>query len=93
MRSLNKKRAKNCIAKMKEFGTLRGHSIGRVVRDFPQPFPTYHKGDFVIIREGGDRMWTAEIPKTLEDIDMNKTGYMTTICTTINVPKNLIAKI
>lgn len=93
MRSLNKKRAKSCIAKMKEFGTLRGRSIGRVVRDFPQPFPTYHKGDFVIIRDKGDGTWTAEIPRALEDIDVNSTGYITTICTTINVPKGLIAKI
>ena len=93
VRSLNKKRAENCIAKMKDFGTLRGRSIGRVVRDFPQPMPTYHKGDFVIIRDEEDGTWTAEIPKTLEDIDVNKTGYITPICTTINVPKDLIAKI
>ncbi|KKL70096.1 hypothetical protein LCGC14_2108340 [marine sediment metagenome] len=90
MRGLNKKRAENCIAKMDEFGTLQGRRIGKVLRDFPEPCPNYHKGDYVIIRDEGDGTYTAEIPLALEDIDTEKRGFITTIGTMINVPKALI---
>lgn len=90
MRNLNKKRALDCIEKMEEFDTLHERKVGRVLRDFPQPYPNYLKGDYVIIRDEEDDTYTVEIPLSLESINVRKTGYICTMGTLINVPRALI---
>lgn len=93
MTTLDRKRAEDCIAKMKEFGTYRGHKIGRVRQDFPEAFPTYHKGEFVIVRSQGDGKFIVEVPLSLDSIDTEKHGFITTICTMLNVPARCIKEL
>ena len=90
MTIFTKKRAEACIAKMKEFGTLEDHKIGQVRNDFPETFPTYSKGEYVIVRDQGDGRYTVEKPLSLEDINAGKTGLLTTMGTMLNVPARFI---
>lgn len=93
MTTFTKKRARECIAKMREFGTYNGHKIGQVKSSFPETFPTYCAGDFVIVRNQGDGMYTVEKPLPLDTIDTTKTGFLTTMATMLNVPTRFIKEL
>lgn len=88
-------RARNCLETMKRYGTHRGEKIGIVTTSFPRLGSQYTEGEVVLFTEEDDKTFTVERPLTKEKIAKQKEegSLITTIGTTINVPRGYIEEV